>query len=264
MLTLRDWRSHVWWPFLVMTAAFAALEIGGFDRAIANALYYDPARGWLGAGRGAWWAHKLIHTDGKNLVRALAAAALLAWALSFAWKPLAAWRREALFVFLGMIAVTALVGLLKVVTNVDCPWDLVGFGGDRPYVALFADRPNYLPQARCFPGAHSSSGFAVLAVYFALRDRARRASHVALGFGIALGVTFAIGQEARGAHFLSHDLASAAIAWGVLVALYSKMMRASVYAAMPDARQPTMLRDQVSQSPAANTPINRGFTSEKS
>ena len=37
-------------------------------------------------------------------------------------------------------------------------------------------------------------------------------------------IVFAIGQEARGAHFLSHDLVSACIAWFLLVAIYSWML----------------------------------------
>src|SRR5207342_1086221 len=108
---------------------------------------------------------------------------------------------------------TGIVGALKATTNVDCPWDLAEFGGDRPYVSLFADRPDSLPRARCFPGAHASSGFAFLFGYFLLRDGARRRARWALAAAILLGVAFSVGQEARGAHFISHDLTSAAIVW---------------------------------------------------
>ena len=38
---------------------------------------------------------------------------------------------------------------------------------------------------------------------------------------IAVGIAFSIGQEARGAHFLSHDLTSAAIVWFVQLGLYA-------------------------------------------
>jgi membrane-associated PAP2 superfamily phosphatase len=34
-----------------------------------------------------------------------------------------------------------------------------------------------------------------------------------------IGIIFAIGQEARGAHFLSHDLTSALVVWVVLLGL---------------------------------------------
>jgi membrane-associated PAP2 superfamily phosphatase len=225
MLTLRDWRNHVLWPFLALGLAFLLVEFFALDRPIANALFFHSASGWLGAGRGDWWAHGIIHTDGRWLPRGVGAAALLCWALSFKVARLAPWRREALYVFLGVVVATALVGILKRFTNVDCPWDLAGFGGERPYITLFANRPDYLPHAECFPGAHSSSGFALMSVYFALRDRARRAARISLVLAIAVGLVFSFGQEARGAHFLSHDLASAGLTWFVLVNLYSWMLK---------------------------------------
>jgi membrane-associated PAP2 superfamily phosphatase len=43
---------------------------------------------------------------------------------------------------------------------------------------------------------------------------------VALAAGLAVGVLFAFGQEARGAHFLSHDLTSAILVWYVQLGLY--------------------------------------------
>lgn len=210
------------WPFPLMLLAAALLEGLDLDRGIARALFFDSS--WLGAGPGAWWASGLIHGGGRTLVRCVAAAALAWWALSFRFPALARWRREALFVFAGMVLVTATVGLLKVLTNVDCPWDLAGFGGDRPYIPLFGDRPDYLPTARCFPGAHSSSGFASMSLWFALRERRPRAARFALWFAISVGVVFSFGQQARGAHFLSHDLTSAALAWFILCVLHARLL----------------------------------------
>jgi membrane-associated PAP2 superfamily phosphatase len=224
MMNLRDWRALVLWPGVFLLLAFALLEAGQLDRPIAQALFFSADRGWLGAGAGDWWAHDLIHGAGRWLVRGVALAALVAWALSFRVARLAPWRREALYVFVAIAASTALVGILKLLTNVDCPWDLAGFGGEQPYVALFADRPDYLPRAQCFPGAHSSSGFALMSLYFALRGRCRLAARWALGLGLGVGIAFSIGQQARGAHFLSHDLASAALVWWVLLALYARML----------------------------------------
>jgi hypothetical protein len=44
---------------------------------------------------------------------------------------------------------------------------------------------------------------------------------VALWVSLAVGTLFAFGQEARGAHFLSHDVCSAFVAWFVALATYS-------------------------------------------
>ena len=224
MLILRDWRSHVLWPTVIAAAVYAVFVLTPVDRTIAQAFFYDPVGGWLGAGAGDWWAHRILHSAGRWLVRGIALAALLCWLASFRVAWLAGWRREALYVFAGIVAATALVGLLKHVTNVDCPWNLSDFGGTRPYFPLFSDRPDYLPRAECFPGAHSSSGFALMSLYFALRDRRRKAAYVLLTAAIAIGIAFSVGQEARGAHFLSHDFVSAALVWFVLVALYEWLL----------------------------------------
>jgi len=43
---------------------------------------------------------------------------------------------------------------------------------------------------------------------------------VGLVFGLLLGVVFGMAQELRGAHFLSHDLWSLAVAWTCASLLY--------------------------------------------
>jgi membrane-associated PAP2 superfamily phosphatase len=221
------WRVHLWWPLLAFTVVFGVLEVFSLDRVIAREWYYNiHTAQWLGEGSGEWWARGLLHTGGRWAVRGVAATALVIWALSFGTARLRPWRRPAGFVLLAMLLATLIVGGLKTVTNVDCPWDLAGFGGENPYVALFADRPGLLSRAQCFPGAHASSGFALMCFYFVFRDRSRRVARWMLAAGLAVGIAFSIGQEARGAHFLSHDLTSAAIVWFVQLGLYAWFRRA--------------------------------------
>jgi len=232
--TAAFWRLHAGWPLLAFVIAFGVLEVFSLDRAWAREWYFNIHTGqWLGSGTGEWWARGLLHTGGRWFVRAIAAMALLTWCLSFAVTPLRDWRSTAGYVFLSMLLATLLVGGLKAVTNVDCPWDLAGFGGHQPYVALFADRPDALSRAQCFPGAHASSGFALACFYFAWRDRSIRMARWMLAAAIAIGVAFSIGQEARGAHFLSHDLSSAAIVWFVQLGVYAAWQRRKAQAAAP-------------------------------
>jgi membrane-associated PAP2 superfamily phosphatase len=219
------WRLHAWYPLLAFVSCFALLEVLSLDRVLARDWFFNVHTGqWLGTGSGEWWARDLLHTGGGWLVRGIGAMALVLWALSFTSARLRDWRRPAGFVLLAMLLSTGIVGGLKAITNVDCPWDLSGFGGHEPYVALFGDRPDALARAQCFPGAHSSSGFALMCFYFLLRDHSRRLARWALAGAIAIGVAFSIGQEARGAHFLTHDLTSAAIVWFVQLALYVRVL----------------------------------------
>ena len=220
------WRRHAWWPLLAFVVAFGVLEVFSLDRRIAREWYFNVHTAqWLGAGSGEWWARGLLHTSGRWVVRGIAASALVLWALSFAVAPLREWRRSAGYVLLAMLLATLIVGGLKAVTNVDCPWDLAGFGGHNPYVMLFADRPDVLRRAQCFPGAHASSGFALCCFYFVFRDRSRGLASWMLAVAITVGIAFSIGQEARGAHFISHDLTSAAIVWFVQLGLYAGFRR---------------------------------------
>ncbi len=234
------WRTHALWPALVFALAFVCIFEFDLDRSLARAWFFDAsAQRWLGAGAGAWWARDIIHSGGRWLVRAIAAGALIAWCCSLLFARFRHWRRDAGFVFCAIVSSVVIVGALKAVTNVDCPWDLAGFGGDRPYVALLADRPDELPHARCFPGAHSSSGFALVCGYFVLRGRSRRRARWALAAGILTGAVFSFAQEARGAHFFSHDLAAAAIVWFTQLSLYRRFfLRRESAADAPRAATP--------------------------
>jgi membrane-associated PAP2 superfamily phosphatase len=219
------WRAHLVMPLALFLPAFLLFEWFGLDRALAHALFYSPAYGWLGSGSGDGWARGIIHDGGRWLARSAGGTALVMWLASFAFPAARHWRRGAGFVFIAMLASIALVGGLKTITNVDCPWNLAEFGGDRPYISLFAARPHDLPHAQCFPGAHSSSGFALVCFYFLWRDRSRRVARWMLAGACLVGVVFSLGQQARGAHFFTHDFASAAIVWFVQLALYARLLK---------------------------------------
>ena len=214
------WRAHLLWPLAAYLAAMGLLAGMHLDVAIAQRWFFDAAGGgWLA--RGAFWAGDLVHTGGGLLVRAIGLVALAAWLASWRVARLAPYRRALGFFVLALAVTNGLTGLLKRITNIDCPWDLEPFGGRFPYVGLFADRPDALRHAACFPGAHSASGFALVALYFVLRDLDRGRAWIGLAVGLGLGTLFAFAQEARGAHFLSHDLTSAAIAWFTSLALHA-------------------------------------------
>lgn len=228
------WRTHAALPLAGFALAFFVLEAFSLDPVIARAWYFDvDTAHWLGTGPGDWWARTLLHSGGRWLARSVAAGALVIWAGSFAFTGWRESRRAAGFVVLSIVLCVAIVGGLKVATNVDCPWDLADFGGSRPYFPLFADRPDAMPRVACFPGAHASSGFALVCFYFLWRDRSPRRARWALAAGLVIGIAFSIGQEARGAHFLSHDLTSAAIVWFVQLALYAGWFRASSRSSPP-------------------------------
>lgn len=210
----------VWGPLAVGALLLTVLALVDGDRRLASALFFDAGREqWLG--RGSFWMEDVLHTGGRNLVRLIAFSALVAWLASFRARALAPHRQAWGYLAACFALVPLLVGGLKAITNVDCPWDLAGFGGVRPYVEWFADRPDGLPHAACFPGAHSSSAFALFALFF-LWHRSRPGWALgALGFTVLVGVLFSVAQQSRGAHFLSHDVASAMIAWAMCAGLHT-------------------------------------------
>ena len=222
--------SHAYLPALAFIAIALAGAFTGLDVALERAWAWNAAAGRvIGAGPGAWWARDLIHVTGGVAIRLVGAAVIVFWIVSRRRESLAAWRRPAGYVVAAAATGALLVGLLKNTTNVDCPRALEFFGGANPYVHLFADRPDELPRADCFPGGHSSSGFALFALYFALRDRYRRLAVASLVLALCVGVLFAFGQEARGAHFLSHDAWSAAILWFTCLTVYTKAYKGRLW-----------------------------------
>lgn len=216
-------RDHLWAPLAMTLLASAVLMGAGGDQWLADQWYHLEGQQW--ALQNAWFTTHLIHQAGKWTS---SVAALVAIVLCFhAWRSerAAGWRWPLLYLVLAVALGTGLVSLLKSLTNMDCPWDLTRYGGTRAFIGLFATRPPGMPRGVCFPGGHSSAGFAWISLYFFARMVRPAWRWRGLAVGLLAGGVFGVSQQLRGAHFLSHDLWTLAICWMVSLALYLLIQR---------------------------------------
>ena len=226
-------RQRLWWQHArAPLCAFAVLAIflsfTWADVAIARTFFFDTTRGkWIGASN--WWINVFLHTGGRWAIRALVLTSICLWIAAASEPSLRSMRRPAAYFTVSVVLSVGIVGLLKVLTNVDCPWDLEVFGGKYPFVHLFADRPDPLRPGHCFPAAHASSGFALMALHFVFRERSSMLAKSGLLLGVAAGLVFGLAQQSRGAHFLSHDVWSAIITWLVALTTYTVAFKARLW-----------------------------------
>ncbi len=197
--------------------AVLLLARSGLDQRI-SALFYSPEQRAFPL-RDAWMFAVLGHSALKYAAVALWCALLLAAAA------VPRWRRIALHAWLGMTLTAIAVGGLRELSSHSCPWDLAQFGGSAQWFPLLAQLPADPGPGRCLPAAHASSGFALFALYFALRDTRPRLARAALALAWFLGLVAGGVQIARGAHFASHALWTAWIAWALNIVLYALIRR---------------------------------------
>lgn len=211
--------------WLVLQAAglaLAALAIGLFARSgldfQLSALAYSPAQGGFPL-RDAWLTSVVGHKGLKHL------AVVLWFGLPAVALVSRAWRREALHAALGAALAATAVSLLRGWSAHSCPWELLEFGGAAQWFPVFGEVPADPGPGRCLPSGHASSGFALVSLYFALRDAHPRLARWGLALALALGLAAAAVQVARGAHFASHALWTAWVAWALNVVLYALIRR---------------------------------------
>ena len=150
---------------------------------------------------------------------------VLAWVATHVLPDWRFLRRPLASLLVAVMLSTLLVAWVKSWTNMDCPWDLVRYGGDRRLIDLFALRPLGLRRGACIPAGHASAGNAWMALYFFFASVAPRWRWAGLAVGVGLGLLFGFTQQLRGAHFLSHDIWTAALCWATALLLYLPFRR---------------------------------------
>ena len=216
-------RTHLWRPLGVFALALLVVHALRIDWRIAHALYAWEGYRWIL--KHAFLTETLMHNLGHDLVVLAWTGVLLTWLASLRRASLARWRLPLGYLAAAVLLSTACVAVLKRATRMDCPWDIDGLGGTRPLLGLFEVRPGYLPDAGCFPAGHAGSGYAWLALYFFfLMSRPALRRH-GLAIGATTGLVFGLGQQLRGAHFVSHDLWAALLCWTIAFGLHRLFAR---------------------------------------
>ena len=206
-------------PTFAFAVAFALLTDGGIDRGIAQVLFSAEGGQWTL--RNNWLLDVAFHQVGKFM-------SVLAWlgciAMYVRNRKVGVrdqWQRALILLIVSVGLTTLIVSTAKGFTHMDCPWDLQGLGGAKSYVPLLQEDLVNAKPGRCFPAGQASAGYAWIALYFAaLIARPEQRLH-GLGIGIAFGLTLGTAQQLRGAHFMSHDLTTAWIAWIVSASVYA-------------------------------------------
>ncbi len=217
--------AHLLVPVLSALCASLWLMLLGGDQWLAHQIY-----SW---GGGEWWLRKhlvtaqLIHPGGKYLSASLWLGCAWAYGRTRSDPALQRWRRPLAYLLLTTLLATSLIAVLKAQLAMDCAWDVIGYGGQRPYLVLFEARPSWLPRAGCFPAGHAGSGYCWVAWYFFLARTIPKWRWYGLAGGLLLGLTFGVSQQLRGAHFASHDVATLLICWLVALGLSALMLRSA-------------------------------------
>lgn len=128
-------------------------------------------------------------------------------------------RGERVQLALSVIASVIVVSLIKHGSRTSCPWDLDAFGGVAQYVSHWSWGRLDGGPGRCFPAGHASAAFAFLGGYFLLARRLPSVARWWLLGAVVSGLLLGLGQQMRGAHYMSHTLWTAWICWttGLLI-----------------------------------------------
>jgi membrane-associated PAP2 superfamily phosphatase len=205
------WRNHLLLPLLLFTLLAALLESGSIDLYLADLIYQAGGADW--ALRHSPLFSDILHNNAQTLVKLLAVILFAVAIASQFLVRLRPYRRAIWYLALVMPLSGLLVGIGKEISHVDCPWGLLRYGGEHPYIRLFEAHPGDFRYGKCFPAGHAGAGYTFLALYFFLASLRPQWKRYGLMVGIAMGVVFGVAQQLRGAHFLSHDLWTAAICW---------------------------------------------------
>lgn len=220
----RFYLLHLVIPLVAAGLILWVIYILDIDERITR-LFFDPVTQQFPL-RNHWFLEVVMHHWAKYAVVTLGVAVLAAYLLSFRIASLAPLRRALLFLVLAMGLSSGAVSYLKSVSHKQCPYDLKMYGGYAPYTALFEKTPEGVKPGKCWPNGHSSTGFCLMAFYFAARHlRRQRLAYWGLLGGFGLGFVLGFGRVMQGAHFLSHQLWTALICWLMMLALYELLLR---------------------------------------
>ncbi|AMM23134.1 phosphoesterase [Variovorax sp. PAMC 28711] len=199
---------------LVALALVVAWDASGLDLAAAQ---------WFGTPNGFPWRsnHRLILWM-HEVPRFTSWALVIGLFLAIGW-PVGVLRRldkaARLQLALTVLASVLAVSMIKTHSATSCPWDLRQFGGMARHVSHWAWGVDDGGPGKCFPAGHASAAFAYLGGWFVFRRVAPQVAWLWLAVALVVGFALGLGQQMRGAHYMSHTLWTAWVCWAVGLAM---------------------------------------------
>ena len=144
--------------------------------------------------------------------------------------------REIGYLLVTLIAVPTIIASLKAVTHVSCPNNLALFNGALPYLSIWQNIVANT-EAKCFPAAHASAGFALYGFAYLPTLKRHRVKIIILT--TILGWTMGMYKMLIGDHFFSHTLVSMLLSWTLACGF------AMIFFAKSSVKKPALLKVSV-------------------
>lgn len=220
---LAFWLLHAALPALLLAALYLWTELSPLDLQFSQWIYRSGGNRFIDH----WFLSTVLHEGVRAIGYVLAYALLVALLTSVLVPRLAPARLPLLFIVLSIAAGSSTVVELKHLTNVYCPSALTQFGGDRPMYSPFdiSTWVTSLNNGQCWPGGHSSYGFALWPFYFIAREFRRQLAPPVFAAIFVYGNILGSVRVVQGAHFLSHQWWTALICWFITLGLYVVLLR---------------------------------------
>lgn len=195
---------------LLLIISVFVFELTHLDLTLQSLLYGYDANQWLISIDDTWLY--LIFYRGIKLAIIIAAISFFIMVFIFRHSQWAVQQRRAILIFfISIILVPTSIASIKKISNMPCPKNITIYGGDTDYYKLFEKDRSRGKRFDCFPAAHASTGFSLLALVFFARNKKKQlligATALTLGWLMG-GYKMAIGH-----HFLSHTIVSMLLSW---------------------------------------------------
>lgn len=226
--------------WVIALSAFTLLSnYSGLDIALSQLVFDESSNAFPLRENGV--LSILLHDGMKRLITALWLGLLVLTGIVWLKQSREPGADRSTFRLLAYIVLAAglsavLTSVLKSLSHHSCPWDLTLFGGAAQFYPLLGRMPMLADGSpaggpgKCFPSGHASTGWMWLCVLFAAHKAPvgswmKKGQRYLTAGVISLGSLVSAVQISRGAHFLSHTLATIVIclliAWGLDAVLLS-------------------------------------------